>query len=111
MDVPTPPAAESFVSPALSARASRAAEARKASGRRRLVDPATCDRDYEAAEQEFMFAMQAYKASSGRLFPTWSEALEVLISLGYQKPSTPHGPSSPGDRPVAGSDDPRGLWS
>jgi hypothetical protein len=30
--------------------------------------------------------MQAYKQSSGRMFPTWSEVLEVLQGLGYQKP-------------------------
>ena len=39
----------------------------------------------DASELEFMQAMQAYKLSSGRMFPTWSEVLEVLRSLGYQK--------------------------
>jgi len=34
---------------------------------------------------EFMHAMQEYKKSSGRMFPTWSEVLEVLIALGYEK--------------------------
>jgi hypothetical protein len=29
--------------------------------------------------------MQAYKKASGRLFPTWSEILEVLKDLGYEK--------------------------
>src|SRR4051794_16756237 len=38
------------------------------------------------AELEFMRAMQDYKLSSGRMFPTWSEVLEVLLSLGYDKP-------------------------
>jgi hypothetical protein len=33
-----------------------------------------------------MQAMKAYKESSGRMFPTWSEVLEVLRSLGYEKP-------------------------
>lgn len=66
--------------------ASRAAQARQVSGRRRLVDPATCERDYDDDEVEFMRAMQEYKKSSGRMFPTWSEVLEVLISLGYRKP-------------------------
>jgi hypothetical protein len=66
-------------------RAARAAHAAHASGRRRLIDPATCERDYSAAEVEFMMSMQAYKLSSGRLFPTWSEALEVLRTLGYEK--------------------------
>jgi hypothetical protein len=32
-----------------------------------------------------MAAMQRYKESSGRMFPTWSEVLEVLQSLGYRK--------------------------
>ena len=69
-----------------SAQALRAAEARQVSGRRRFVDPTTCDRDYSPAETEFMQAMQAYKQTSGRMFPTWSEVLEVLHALGYAKP-------------------------
>ncbi len=68
-----------------SAQALRAAQARQQSGRRRLVDPATCERDYSEAEMEFMLAMQEYKKRSGRMFPTWSEILEVLQSLGYHK--------------------------
>jgi hypothetical protein len=68
-----------------SAQATKAAHASKASGRRRLVDPTTCDRDYSAADIEFMQAMQAYKFSSGRMFPTWSEVLKVSRGLGYQK--------------------------
>jgi hypothetical protein len=73
------------VSLATEARSHRAAQARADSGRRRLVDPTTCERDYSAAEQEFMNSMQAYKESSGRMFPTWSEVLEVLGGLGYEK--------------------------
>jgi hypothetical protein len=67
--------------------ATRAAHARQASGRRRFVDPTTCERDYSQAEMEFMLAMNAYKQKSGRMFPTWSEVLEVLRSLGYEKPT------------------------
>ena len=33
-----------------------------------------------------MEAMHDYKLTSGRMFPTWSEVLEVLLSLGYEKP-------------------------
>jgi hypothetical protein len=29
--------------------------------------------------------MQQYKLKSGRMFPTWSEVLEVLRELGYEK--------------------------
>lgn len=68
-----------------SAQATRAAQARQVSGRRRFVDPTTCEREYDSAELEFMKAMQIYKQSSGRMFPTWSEVLEVLRSLGYRK--------------------------
>jgi hypothetical protein len=74
-----------LIDTAASARALRAARARRASGRRRKVDPTTTERDYSRDELEFMQAMQSYKQSSGRLFPTWSEVLEVLRDLGYIK--------------------------
>lgn len=54
--------------------------------RRRLIDPTTCERDYSGDEIEFMKAMDDYKRKSGRMFPTWSEVLEVVRSLGYAKP-------------------------
>ena len=54
--------------------------------RRRKIDPTTCDRDYGSDELEFMRALEQYKRSSGRLFPTCSELLGVLRSLGYEKP-------------------------
>ena len=65
--------------------ATRAANARQKSGRRRFVDPTTSEREYTSAEMEFMLAMKDYKDRSGRMFPTWSEVLEVLRSLGYEK--------------------------
>jgi hypothetical protein len=68
-----------------SAQATRAANARQVSGRRRFVDPTTCEREYSMAEMEFIQAMHEYKQKSGRMFPTWSEVLEVLRSLGYEK--------------------------
>lgn len=43
------------------------------------------EHDSTQAEVEFMEAMKAYKQRSGRMFPTWSEVLEVLRDLGYQK--------------------------
>ncbi|MFO0959340.1 MAG: hypothetical protein U0800_18225 [Isosphaeraceae bacterium] len=72
-----------------SAQAARASQARQVSGRRRFVDPTTCDREYSPQEIEFMQAMQSYKHRSGRMFPTWSEVLEVLRSLGYEKSDGP----------------------
>jgi len=59
----------------------RSAEPRRE--RRRLIDPTTCERDYHPDELEFMQAMERYKRTSGRMFPTCSEILEVVRSLGY----------------------------
>lgn len=53
--------------------------------RRRQIDPTTCERDYTDDEVEFMKAMDDYKRSSGRMFPTWSEVLEVVRALGYSR--------------------------
>ena len=58
---------------------------RRAVTRRRQIDPTTCERDYTGDEIEFMQAMDAYKRSSGRMFPTCSEVLEVMRALGYEK--------------------------
>jgi hypothetical protein len=69
-------------------RATHAAQARNTSCRRRFVDPTTCERNYSEAELEFILAMQEYKRISGRMFPTWSEVLEVLRGLGYEKQAT-----------------------
>src|SRR6187397_492071 len=53
--------------------------------RRRQVDPTTCEKDYSDEEIIFMKAMDQYKRANRRPFPTWSEVLEVLRSLGYAK--------------------------
>ena len=53
--------------------------------RRRQIDPTTCERDYSVEEIEFMNALDNYKRTSGRMFPTCSEVLEVIRSLGYDK--------------------------
>jgi hypothetical protein len=53
--------------------------------RRRQVDPTTCEKDYSDEEIIFMKAMDTYKRANRRPFPTWSEVLEVLRSLGYAK--------------------------
>ncbi len=62
---------------------------RRRMDRRRQIDPTTCERDYSDQEIEFMRAMDDYKRKSGRPFPTWSEVLEVLRSLGYRKVADP----------------------
>src|SRR3954453_13342100 len=53
--------------------------------RRRQVDPTTCEKDYNDEEITFMKAMDLYKRNNRRPFPTWSEVLEVIRSLGYRK--------------------------
>lgn len=53
--------------------------------RRRQIDPTTCERDYSNDEIEFMRAMDEYKRKAGRQFPTWSEVLEVIKSMGYKR--------------------------
>ena len=65
----------------------RVTERRKVE-RRRMIDPTTCERDYSLDEVQFMKAMDEYKRTSGRMFPTWSEVLEVVRGLGYAKMST-----------------------
>ena len=53
--------------------------------RRKMIDPTTCERDYSQDEVEFMKAIDEYKRKNGRMFPTWSEVLEVIRGLGYTK--------------------------
>ena len=60
-------------------------ERRKKVQRRRQIDPTTCERDYSTEQVEFMTALDEYKRNSGRMFPTCSEILEVLLGLGYAK--------------------------
>ncbi len=61
------------------------ANPRRKKQRRRQIDPTTCERDYNGEEIVFMQALDAYKRSSGRMFPTCSEILEVIRALGYVK--------------------------
>ena len=74
--------------PCSSRRAAVAAAAGRTSGRRRHVDPTTCERDYQPEELEFMQAVEQYKRQNGRPFPTCSELLEVVRSLGYVRVTT-----------------------
>jgi hypothetical protein len=69
--------------PRSSRRAAAASAVGHASCRRRQIDPTTCEREYQPEELEFMQAVEAYKRRNCRPFPTCSELLEVVRSLGY----------------------------
>ncbi len=70
---------------------------RRKAPRRRQIDPTTCERDYSQDEIEFMQALDNYKRSSGRMFPTCSEILEVVRNLGYVKQDLPVAPTQDED--------------
>jgi hypothetical protein len=61
-------------------------ERRRGPGRR-LPDQRRCAEEGElSAEQfEFVMAIEAYKKVNKRLYPTWTEVLEVIQQLGYRK--------------------------
>jgi hypothetical protein len=40
---------------------------------------------YTPEELEFILAMERFKCQKRRLFPTWHEVLQVVLSLGYRK--------------------------
>ncbi len=63
----------------------RQLQRREKVSRRRQIDPTTCERNYTTDEIEFMNRLEEYKRSSGRMFPTCSEILEVIQGLGYEK--------------------------
>lgn len=75
----------------------RKLERRAKVNRRRQIDPTTCERDYSHDEIEFMNALDQYKRTSGRMFPTCSEILEVIRKLGYEKRSLVATPESPSE--------------
>lgn len=80
-------------------------ERRKKVNRRRQIDPTTCERDYSDQEVEFMNAMDEYKRTSGRMFPTCSEVLEVIRGLGYVQLSSTELAARQADDAVESYDD------
>ncbi len=78
----------------------RVLQRREKVARRRQIDPTTCERDYSDAEVEFMNALDLYKRTNGRMFPTCSEILEVIRSLGYEKRANSPAPTTESVPPV-----------
>jgi hypothetical protein len=61
-------------------------ERRRGPGRRRSDDRKSAEEGEMTAEQfEFVMAIETYKRVNKRMYPTWTEILEVLNQLGYRK--------------------------
>jgi hypothetical protein len=63
-------------------------ERRRGPGRRRSDDRRSAEEGEMTVEQfEFVMAIELYKKVNKRLYPTWTEILEVMQQLGYRKVS------------------------
>jgi len=61
-------------------------ERRRGPGRRRSDDRKAAEEGEMTGEQfEFCMAIEMYKKLNKRLYPTWTEVLEVINQLGYRK--------------------------
>ncbi|CAN5549253.1 hypothetical protein BH09PLA1_BH09PLA1_33020 [soil metagenome] len=61
-------------------------ERRRGPGRRRSDDRKAAEEGEMTAEQfEFVMAIQTYKKVNKKMYPTWTEVLEVVRQLGYRK--------------------------
>ncbi len=61
-------------------------ERRRGPGRRRSDDRRSAEEGEMTAEQfEFCMAIETYKKVNKRMYPTWTEVLEVVRQLGYRK--------------------------
>ena len=61
-------------------------ERRRGPGRRRSDDRKAAEEGEMTGEQfEFVMAIEMYKKVNKRLYPTWTEILEIVRQLGYRK--------------------------
>ncbi len=61
-------------------------ERRRGAGIRREEERRSAEEGEMTAEQfEFVMAIETYKKVNKKLFPTWTEVLEVMTQLGYRK--------------------------
>ena len=61
-------------------------ERRRGPGRRRSDDRKAAEEGEMTVEQfEFVMAIETYKKVNKKMFPTWTEVLEVIMQLGYRK--------------------------
>ena len=70
-------------------RADTGLERRRGPGRRRSDDRKAAEEGEMTPEQfEFVMAIEMYKKVNKRMYPTWTEVLEVMNQLGYRKVHT-----------------------
>jgi len=63
---------------------------RRGPGRRLSADRKAAELGYMSDEQyEFLMAINEYKKTNNRPFPTWTEVLEIIKALGYRKVAEP----------------------
>jgi predicted transcriptional regulator len=61
-------------------------ERRRGAGIRRSEDRRSAEEGEMTTEQfEFVMAVETYKKVNKKMFPTWTEVLEVIQQLGYRK--------------------------
>ncbi|MGA2500179.1 MAG: hypothetical protein ABSH20_20765 [Tepidisphaeraceae bacterium] len=61
-------------------------ERRRGPGRRRSDDRKAAEEGEMTGDQfEFVMAIETYKKVNKKMFPTWTEVLEVMHQLGYRK--------------------------
>src|SRR5687768_12384022 len=61
-------------------------ERRRGPGRRRSDDRKAAEEGEMTNEQfEFVMAIETYKKVNKRMYPTWTEILEIMRQLGYRK--------------------------
>jgi hypothetical protein len=61
-------------------------ERRRGPGRRRSDDRRVAEEgEMNAFQFEFIKAIETYKKVNHRLYPTWTEILEIVFQLGYRK--------------------------
>ena len=65
-------------------------ERRRGPGRRLSDDRKAAEEGEMTSEQfEFVMAIEMYKKVNKRMYPTWTEVLEVMRQLGYRKVKSP----------------------
>ncbi len=63
---------------------------RRGPGRRRTEERKSAEEGQMTDEQfEFLMAVEEYKKANAKLFPTWTEVLEVIKAMGYRKVAEP----------------------